>query len=163
MLARRKPMPPGKPLRRTPFRSSSVLKTVTTLKRSRPKRTAPRDTGPSRKTRGLVLARDNFCCVACGKPVGGACTWWSLQHRKARGQGGGNGPENLIALCGSAVTGCHGRCEARDREMQARGYWLESWQDPRTEPVMICGEQGGITVWLGTDGSYLTEAPGAAA
>lgn len=124
---------------------------------------AQRDTGPDRKTRGLVLARDNFQCVACGRPVGGACTWWSLQHRVARGQGGSNEPWNLIAMCGSATTGCHGRCEARDREMQARGYWLESWQDPRTEAVMICGEGGGVTVWLTADGRYSLTAPGAAA
>jgi len=108
--------------------------------------------------RGLVLARDNWHCVACGKPAGGACTWWSLQHRVARGQGGGNEAWNLIVLCGSAVTGCHGRCEAQDREMQARGYWLESWQDPAAEPVMICGEQGGVTVWLTDDGRYVAEA-----
>lgn len=117
-----------------------------------------KDTGPDRRTRGLVLARDNFQCVACGKPVGGACTWWSLQHRLARGQGGGNELWNLILLCGSATSeGCHLRCEQRDREMQARGYWLESWQDPRTEPVMIVGEDGGVTVWLDDSGNYLDE------
>jgi hypothetical protein len=121
-----------------------------------------KDTGPSQKVRGLVLARDGFQCIACGKSAGGACTWWSIQHRKARGQGGGNDLSNLILLCGSATSpGCHRRCEDRDREMQARGYWLESWQDPRTEPVMLFSQHGsGITVWLTPDGGYSTEPPG---
>ena len=43
--------------------------------------------------------------------------------------------------------------------MQARGYWLESWQDPRAEPVMIAGEDGGVTVWLTDDGGYSLTAP----
>ena len=126
----------------------------TPLRRSRTAPKPRRDTGPDQKTRGLVLARDNWRCVACGKPVGGACTWWSLQHRVARGQGGGNEPFNLITMCGSATTGCHARCEARDREFQARGYWLESWQDPRTEPVMVVTEDGGITVLLDGAGGW---------
>ena len=114
------------------------------------------------KTRGLVLARDSWQCVACGKPVGGAFTWWSIQHRKARGQGGTNDPSNLIALCGSATSeGCHLKCEQREREMQAQGYWLESWQDPATEPVMVHdGHGSGVMVWLLPDGTYSTVAPG---
>jgi hypothetical protein len=103
----------------------------------------------------LVVRRDGYCCVACGVYIGDRP--FSIQHRVARGQGGTNALSNLLTLCGSAVTGCHGRCEQRSREMQARGYWLESWQDPAAEPVMICGEQSGVTVWLGADGGYLTE------
>jgi hypothetical protein len=88
-------------------------------------------------------------------------TWWSIQHRLARGQGGTNDPTNLLALCGSATSaGCHLRCEQRDREMQARGYWLESWQNPATEPVMVHSEHGsGVTVWLTPEGTYALEAP----
>lgn len=162
---KRTPITRRTPLARKPF-VSKRRRTSIELQVSKPAR---KDTGPDQKTRGLVLARDNFQCVACGKPVGGACTWWSLQHRLARGQGGGNEAWNLIAMCGSAVTGCHGLCEARDREMQARGYWLESWQYPRAEPVMICGEDGGVTVWLDDSGHYIDEdgnvitAPGRAA
>ena len=118
---------------------------------------------PTQTGRGLVLARDNWQCVACGKPAGGAFTWWSLQHRIARGQGGTNEPSNLIVLCGSATSpGCHFKCEQRDREMQAKGYWLESWQDPRAEGVMYFERPDGpgVTYWLTDDGSLLSEAPG---
>ena len=160
MLARRSPLKPGKPLSR-----GKGITRSSALKRSTPKQAAPRDTGPSQKVRGLVLARDNFQCVACGKSVGGACTWWSLQHRKARGQGGDNSPQNLIAMCGSATSdGCHRRAEDRDREFNARGYWLQSWEDPALIPVMLFSEHGsGITAWLTEDGQYSFEPPEEAA
>jgi hypothetical protein len=129
--------------------------------RTRPLRRTPlhakrRDTGPSRKVRLMIVRRDGYCCVACGIYIGDRP--FSIQHRVARGQGGTNSPSNLVVLCGSGITGCHGRCEQRDREYQARGYWLESWQDPAAEPVMVCGPQGGATVWLSADGSYVAEA-----
>jgi hypothetical protein len=90
--------------------------------------------------------------------------WWSIQHRVARGQGGGNGPENLILLCGSATSdGCHRTAEDRDREYNARGYWLHSWESPLLVPVMVFGESGGIMAWLTADGRYSFEAPGGAA
>ena len=48
--------------------------------------------------------------------------------------------------------------------MQAQGYWLESWQNPASEPVMVHSEHGsGVTVWLLPDGTYGLEAPGSAA
>lgn len=108
-----------------------------------------------------MLERDQYACAACGKPVGLLGTWWSIQHRKARGQGGDNSLPNLILLCGSATSpGCHLLCEQRDREMNARGYWLESWQDPASEPVMLHSASGsGVTVWLTPDGGYAFEAP----
>lgn len=158
--------------RRTPLRATAALARKTGLRagKNAPKAAAAtrrpvRDTGPSQKIRGLVLARDNWQCVACGKPAGGAFTWWSIQHRLARGQGGTNDPSNLILLCGSATSdGCHLKCEQRDRHMQAQGYWLESWQDPAAEPVMIHGEHGaGAMAWLLPDGQYGFEAPGEAA
>jgi 5-methylcytosine-specific restriction protein A len=77
-----------------------------------------------------------------------------MQHRKARGVGGGNGPENLATLCGSATSpgGCHLLCEARDREMQARGLVMPSWNDPAETPVVLWTGQ---SVYLTTDGRYL--------
>ena len=160
-------------LKRTaPLRAGAALARKTGL---RPGKNAPkaaaaprkpvRDTGPSRLVRTIVLERDQHACVACGKPVGLPGTWWSIQHRLARGQGGGNDLPNLILLCGSATSdGCHLKCEQRDRHMQAQGYWLESWQDPAAEPVMIHSEHGGgAMVWLLPDGAYGLAAPGEAA
>lgn len=106
---------------------------------------------PARATRDLVLARDDWTCLGCGQSVL-AMRWWSLQHRKARGQGGSNGPENLCTLCGSATSaGCHFLCEQRDSEMQARGLWVPSWNDPATTAVVLWT---GRAVYLTTEGTY---------
>jgi hypothetical protein len=111
-----------------------------------------------------VLERDQFQCCACGKPVGIPGTWWSIQHRVARGQGGGNSPENLVTLCGSATSpGCHRKAEDRDRDMNGAGYWLHSWESPALVPVMLHSAGGsGITAWLTADGGYAFEAPAGA-
>jgi hypothetical protein len=166
----------GKPLART-----SPLRTLTGLTsrgtharpadamsgRHRGERKPPRDTGPDPKTRLIVLNRDQYRCVRCGKAAGpGGVGPYSLQHRKARGVGGTNDLANLIVLCGSSTSpgGCHALAESRDREAQAQGYWLESWQDPGAEGVMYASEHGsGITLWLAPDGGLLHEPPERAA
>ena len=112
---------------------------------------------PTPKTRGIVLARDNYQCAGCGKNVGGAYTWWSLQHRVARGVGGGNGAENLVALCGSATSrGCHLKCEQRNAVMHERGLWLRSTEDPALKPVTYWDRR---VAWLTSTGGLVYEAP----
>jgi hypothetical protein len=150
-------------MRRSPMPSQTVP--VRRSQRTQGKHARRKDTGPSRKVRALVMERDNYRCVSCGAVVGVALTWWSLQHRKARGQGGDNSPQNLIVLCGSATSpGCHRRAEDRDRESNACGYWLQSWEDPALVPVMLFSEQGsGISAWLTEDGGYSFEPPAGAA
>lgn len=159
-LSRRTPLAPGRPLARH------------SLKAAEKPRKPARDTGPSRKVRALVLARDGYACVRCGKGCGPGIAEYSLQHRKARGVGGDNSLPNLILLCGSATTGCHGEVEARGngdpvkrRDDQARGYRLESHQEPGLEPVMYFEREDGpgFTAWLADDGSLVFEAPAGAA
>lgn len=132
-------------------------------------KTRHRDTGPTRKTRMLVLERDEYACVACGRSIAGG--FYSIQHRQARGMGGTsdravNSPVNLVVLCGSATTpgSCHLACEKRDEEMHARGYWLQSGEDPALVPVMVFSEHGsGLMAWLTHDGGYVFEQPEAGA
>ena len=99
---------------------------------------------------------EEACCEACwcwlGRYGG------EIQHRKARGMGGTplqvtNSIVNAALLCGSGAlrTGCHGKCESRDREMHARGYWLEQGQDPVTEPIRPVPA---ITLYLLLNGTY---------
>ena len=84
-----------------------------------PKGQAPaarqRDTGPTRAVRSLVLDRDDTSCVSCGASV--LNRPYSLQHRVARGMGGGrqpwiSSPVNLcgvsLALLGFSNSGCVG-------------------------------------------------------
>jgi len=146
-----------------PRQGATGLSATSRTARTQPAGWHRKDTGPSRKVRALVLKRDGWSCVACGRDISDG--WpYSLQHRLARGQGGGNQPFNLVTLCGTATSpGCHLRAERRDRDMHAAGYYLESWQDSEREPVMIHGAQGGVTVWLTDDGRYAFEPiPGAA-
>lgn len=79
----------------------------------------------SQATRTAVLKRDGYLCQKCGRTVGlGA----NLQHRRARAAGGrGDGygvnfPENLISLCGSGTTGCHGWITAHPKLSDEFGW-----------------------------------------
>jgi hypothetical protein len=54
----------------------------------------------------------------------------SIQHRRARGSGGSylvesNGLDNLLVLCGTGTTGCHGWVEVQERDLaRRRGLWI---------------------------------------
>ena len=127
-------------------------------------RKPPRDTGPDRKTRALVLARDGHACVCCGRSIIGQV--YSLQHRKRRSQGGGNSPSNLVTVLGDGTTGCHARIDSRiDPQDAAKGYTsAQFWEDPARVPVMFFDESGGgFTAWLADDGSLSFDGPGVAA
>ena len=99
--------------------------------------TFPRkDTGPSDKLRALVEARDK-ACVRCGAVV--PRDEDSIHHRIPRGRGGENTAENLLLLCGSGVTGCHGYIEAHRTEAYNHGYLVRTGYDPLDVPVLLLG------------------------
>ena len=103
-------------------------------------------TGPTKQTRQRVLKRDDGKCVRCGAIVADPDTGvpflqYSLQHRRPRGMGGSKDPvtnslENLIVLCGSAVTGCHGAVEVNRESGRRFGYAVPQWRDPAVMPVL---------------------------
>ena len=173
---KRTPMPPravplrqGQGLGRSEgLTSSSALKTATRLERSPRKRTARKDTGFSPAVKLAVRTRagngdpDQARCEATGVwlgPSGG-----EIQHRVARLSGGRgrkapwwfHTPANAALLSREA----HRRAEARNEHLHAQGFWLTSTQDASAEPVMLHDASGGgVTVWLGASGDYLTEDP----
>lgn len=93
-------------------------------------------TGPSAKVVQQVRERDGHQCVRCG--VGRDLT---THHRIPRGMGGTkdpriNHPSNLLTLCGSGTTGCHGWAESHRLEAVKDGLIVSRYADPTLVPVM---------------------------
>ena len=97
----------------------------------------------SSDTRETVKVRDGYRCIRCRAAAGenGAL---NLHHRQARGQGGSRdplsaSPANLLTLCGSGTTGCHGWVEFHRSQAEALGFIVRHGIDPATVPVWIDG------------------------
>ena len=103
-----------------------------------------------REVRQAVLVRAGWRCERCHVALGND---YSLHHRRPRGMGGTKRPDlpsNLLALCGSGTTGCHGWVESRRAEAIEDGLLVRQHHDPATVPVLLgCG-----WVLLRPDGSY---------
>jgi AhpD family alkylhydroperoxidase len=82
--------------------------------------------------RDIVLTRDQNRCVRCVRYFADGL---NLHHRQLRSQGGKNTAANLIALCGSGTTGCHGWVHAHPADARAVGLIVPSWADPAETPV----------------------------
>lgn len=100
-----------------------------------------------RKVRDVVVARDGGCCIRCGRWADGG----SLHHRMLRSQGGRDVPANLVLLCGTGTTRCHGWAHAHPEEARREGLIVWSWEAPGVVPVdaFTAGR-----VWLTANGSY---------
>lgn len=96
-------------------------------------------TGPTKFTREVVLERDGYQCVSCGVNVMGKL--YSIHHRIPRGMGGTRRPEvnlpaNLLLLCGTGTTGCHGWVESHRMQARDWGYLIRrDTAKPSWEPV----------------------------
>jgi hypothetical protein len=103
-----------------------------------------------------VWERDKGLCQRCGKWVAleqrGVAFGWSVQHRKHRSRGGDNRMSNLIVLCGSGTTLCHGWVEGNPLAAQEDGWAVPGWvpnediyQHPVSTPWGLCmlDDEGG--------------------
>lgn len=103
-----------------------------------------------------IAKRDLWSCVCCGVGVqGDRGVSWSIHHRIPRGMGGTtdprlNSPANLVLLCGSGTTGCHGSVEHYRDKARERGLLLWRSQDPETVPVEVCVQMAGGLMELET-------------
>lgn len=109
---------------------------------------------PSKDYRMSVFARAGFKCERCGKALGGG-EHVSVHHRQPRGMGGThnaqvNSLSNLMALCGSGTTGCHGWIEMNRAIALEEGWLVSKWGDPSTIPVNVKGTK----VYLTEEGGY---------
>lgn len=106
---------------------------------------------PSKETCRMVDDRDGRRCVRCGRSlyaVGG-----SRHHRKLRSQCTRvekHQVQNLILLCGSGTTGCHGFVHMHPTIAYENGWCVKSFQDQLEVPVRTWH---GL-VYLTTDGKY---------
>jgi hypothetical protein len=107
---------------------------------------------PGAVMRKLVLERDGYACVCCGRPVTGQPF---MLLRRLRG--GSDSTPNLITVLGTAKTGCAERIDSRrDPRDEANGYIVRAGQDPELVAVLLYGR---IIVWLALDGQYRSGAP----
>lgn len=107
--------------------------------------------GPTAEVRDLVWERARGCCERCGRGLERGAGGYSLHHRRLRSAGGSHLPTNLVLLCGSGTTGCHGRMHANPGWAQKHGWIVPRWEDPAEVPLRLawhglCGllEDGGL-------------------
>jgi len=79
------------------------------------------------KERFAVFARALYRCERCGGDLSSVGV--SVHHRHPRKMGGSRRadlhlPANLIVLCGSGTTGCHGWVESNRNKAREEGYLI---------------------------------------
>jgi len=122
-----------------------------------------RSRGPSHHVRSIVIDRASWTCEWCGgaPPTLGM----SVHHRQPRGMGGSrkvhvNAPANLLLLCGSGTTGCHGWVESNRRTAVTWGLLVPRPGLPAVTPVfyrrerwVLLDDDGGVHPWTPDDGA----------
>jgi hypothetical protein len=86
------------------------------------------------KVRADLRERSGGCCERCGKPFAN-----NAHHRKNRSQGGQDTLSNLLMLCGSGTTGCHGYITEHPTDSYNNGWSVRSTADPELVPVVYRG------------------------
>lgn len=94
--------------------------------------------GPTPAVRETVTLRAHYQCEMCYRPIHGQA---SVHHRRPRRMGGTkrgdtNQPANLLLLCGSGTTGCHGWVESHRKKALDAGIILYDRDIPAEHPFM---------------------------
>lgn len=100
------------------------------------------------KARERLYERSGRICEVCG-----AARATNAQHRKNRSQGGDWSLSNLLDVCGSGTTGCHGYIHANPSESYASGWSVRQSMNPRDMPAFLRTPYGYGYVWLHNDGT----------
>jgi len=104
-------------------------------------------------TRIALKERAQNCCEMCGR-------WGATNahHRRNRSQGGDDELSNLLLLCGSGTTGCHGFVTTEPQIAKRMGWTVRRISSPREVPVwrfdLSLGER--VEVLLDNAGGYTT-------
>lgn len=108
-----------------------------------------------------VIARDMGACARCGRHVAhlerGMA--WSIHHRRPRGNGGTSiawvgEAANLVILCGSGTTGCHGWAESFRGDARRAGFLVPLNGVQKADEVAIDHKTLGL-VYLTDDGGWV--------
>lgn len=101
---------------------------------------------------GQCEGRTPACIAPGGSILGMQREQVSVQHRRAQGMGGTaltatNDLANLLLLCGTGNTGCHGWVENDERgEAKRRGLWVgHEYRDGAPVPLA----EYALTLWSG--------------
>lgn len=106
---------------------------------------------PTPHTCQRVDMRDEFRCQRCGKSL--YVVAGSRHHRKLRSQCSStevHTVSNLMLLCGSGTTGCHGWVHAHPAEAYDLGFLVHSYDKPKDIPYR---DYNGDWVKLTTSGT----------
>lgn len=109
--------------------------------------TSPARKAPSTKvtqaTRRDLRERALHCCEVCGQH--GAT---NAHHRVNAGQGGRATLGNLMLVCGSGTTGCHGSITANPKWARELGYSVRATFEPVDVPVYRFSRFTGAPEWV---------------
>jgi 5-methylcytosine-specific restriction endonuclease McrA len=86
------------------------------------------------RTRGALRQREDHWCARCGLEYAN-----NAHHRKNLSQGGQDVLSNLLLLCGSGTTGCHGWVTEHPLEAYTNGWSVRRNDNPATTPVLYRG------------------------
>lgn len=86
------------------------------------------------KTRQQLHERANDCCELCGEPNA-----TNAHHRMNRSVGGRHELSNLLLVCGSGTSGCHGWITEHPAWAHRNGYTVKSYETPALKRVHLPG------------------------
>lgn len=111
--------------------------------------------GEFEDSKRIALQRQGWHCLRCGTNIHDPSRWpgrsgHHRQLRRAADPQWRNSPENIIELCGSGTTGCHGWVHQHVAEAERLGYIVPIGLDPYDKPVF---DWEGRWLWLNGDGT----------
>nr|DAM12949.1 MAG TPA: NinG protein [Caudoviricetes sp.] len=135
---------------------------ATRHRRDRPDRGRPVNDAEFQAAKRAALVRQGHHCQRCGRNVHDPALWpgRSGHHRQLRRTADPqvrHSPENIIVLCGSGTTGCHGWIHVHVAEARRNGWIVPVGSEPASTPVR---DWTGRWQLLLPDGTARTLTPG---
>ncbi len=102
--------------------------------------------------REAVYERDGHCCQRCGVYAYGG----SIHHRVNKSVGGDSRPANLVLLCGSGTTRCHGWVTQNPAKAATTGWAVPSYAIDRLPDIALIRTNGTV---FKLDNDFMAGAP----